>query len=249
MPTLQQVVPSIEILLAVSRPQLAHTLLRVVLNDASPDQLLRQIREDRYQGGLHPQNITGLDLYGTRKREVELVVLEAWNWLISNGLLVQQDLHDFSGFRALSLSGVSFYRDSSGLELAALRRVDKNDLHPDLHGPAIESFWRGSYDSSVFEAMKAVEVRVREASAMADGDLGVNLMRKAFDVKGGPLSDQTILVAERQSVLELFSGAIGAFKNPGSHRYVNYDADTCADLLVFASRLLRMVDKAKQATS
>jgi hypothetical protein len=39
---------------------------------------------------------------------------------------------------------------------------------------------RGEYDVAVFQAMKAVEVYVREAGGFAASDLGTDLMRRAF---------------------------------------------------------------------
>jgi hypothetical protein len=52
-------------------------------------------------------------------------------------------------------------------------------------------------------------------------DIGVALMRKAFDKSTGPLTDMSNPEAEREALAHLFAGAIGSYKNPHSHRTVN----------------------------
>jgi hypothetical protein len=50
---------------------------------------------------------------------------------------------------------------------------------------------RGNYADAVFSAFRAVEEAVREAGNFALTDIGVPLMRKAFDPTNGPLTDTT----------------------------------------------------------
>ena len=48
--------------------------------------------------------------------------------------------------------------------------------------------------------------------------------------------------AEQQSVMELFSGFIGVFKNPHSHRFLEIkDPLTAFEILSFANHLLNLV--------
>jgi len=47
--------------------------------------------------------------------------------------------------------------------------------------------------------MKAVEVAVREAGGLGADELGVNLMRKAFHIDNGPLTDMNAERGERQA--------------------------------------------------
>ena len=105
------------------------------------------------------------------------------------------------------------------------------------------SFTRGEFDAAAFQAMKAVEVSVREAASLAASDIGTKLMRKAFDVETGPLTDTAAELSERQALSDLFAGAIGTYKNPHSHRHVLLDdpADA-AEIVMLANHLLRIAD-------
>jgi len=68
-------------------------------------------------------------------------------------------------------------------------------------------------------------------------------MRKAFDADSGPLADMNVERSERESRAHLFAGAIGSYKNPHSHRYVDLDdAAEAAEIILMANHLLRIVD-------
>ena len=109
--------------------------------------------------------------------------------------------------------------------------------------PKVESFFsQGAYDTAVFEAFKQVEIAVRKAGGYAEADIGAKLMRKAFNVKNGDLVDENQGEAEREARFFLFAGAIGAYKNPGSHRDVEITAEEAVEMIALASLLLRIVD-------
>ena len=80
---------------------------------------------------------------------------------------------------------------------------------------------RGDLDEAVFAAFKAVEEAVRTAGGFGPTDIGVAIMRKAFDKINGPLSDQKQPEPEREALAHLFAGAIGSYKSPHSHRTVS----------------------------
>jgi uncharacterized protein (TIGR02391 family) len=103
-------------------------------------------------------------------------------------------------------------------------------------------FLRGDYDTDVFQAFKEVEISVRGAAGLGNDRLGCTLMREAFTPKNGSLSDAQEVPGEQTALMELFAGAIGYFKDPGSHREVELTAIEAAAEIMLAGRLLRVVD-------
>ena len=124
--------------------------------------------------------------------------------------------------------------------------LPKHQLHPIIAQKVWSIFLQGAYDSAVFEAFKQVEIAVRKAGGYAEKDRGTDLMRRAFHVDSGNLTDQNQHTAEKQARSDLFAGAIGSCKNPGSHRDVDLTAEEAAEMIIFASHLLRIVDSCKQ---
>jgi uncharacterized protein (TIGR02391 family) len=127
--------------------------------------------------------------------------------------------------------------------IRAARAFPKSLLHPAISNKVYSALMRGDLDDAVLAAFKAVEIAVREAGAYKATDIGVPLMRKAFDVKNGPLTDLTHPEAEREALGHLFAGAIGSYKNPHSHRTVNLtDPREAQQQVMLASHLLCIVD-------
>ncbi len=92
------------------------------------------------------------------------------------------------------------------------RRIPKETLHASIREDVWSLYHQGKYDTAVFEAMKAVEVAVREAGEMSDSLLGVKLMRAAFSPSpnAGPLTDANAEGGEQVARMELFAGAQSA---------------------------------------
>ena len=90
---------------------------------------------------------------------------------------------------------------------------------------------------------------VRKAGGYADTDYGTTLMGKAFHTDNGKLTDKNQQDSEKQARMLLFSGAIGSYKNPSSHREVEFAPEEAAEIIIIASHLLRIVDECKQRTS
>jgi uncharacterized protein (TIGR02391 family) len=102
---------------------------------------------------------------------------------------------------------------------------------------------RGDLDEAVFAAFKAVEEAVRKAGGFAATDIGVALMREAFDKNTGPLTEVSHPEPERDALAHLFAGAIRSYKNPHSHRTVNLsDLAEAQEQAMLATHLLRIVE-------
>jgi uncharacterized protein (TIGR02391 family) len=133
-------------------------------------------------------------------------------------------------------------------QFAKSRHLRREILNPRIADKVWSAFIRAEYDVAVFQAMKAVEVAVREASGFGADELGVKLMRRAFNVENGPLTDMNADMGERQACSDLFAGAIGSYKNSHSHRDVNLDnPDEAHELVMLANHLLRIVDQRRSA--
>jgi uncharacterized protein (TIGR02391 family) len=180
-----------------------------------------------------------------RSTEVELAIREAWAWLEGAALLVQDPRYGHS-VKTLSRRARKLANEPDPRRVRGVNRILKDSLHPKIRDDVWALYHRGKYDTAVFEAMKAVEVAVREAAGLAPADIGNDLMRRAFAVGGGPLTDAAAQPAERQARSDLFAGAIGSYKNPHSHRKVALDnPDEAAEIIMLANHLLRIVDVRK----
>lgn len=122
-------------------------------------------------------------------------------------------------------------------------------LHPLIVKKAYPALQREEFDTAVFRAFKSLEVRVRELSCLPTDLVGSALMRKAFDVDNGPLTDPKAPRAEREALSHLFTGAIGCYKNPHSHRDVELTFGEAFEMLLLASHLLQVLDRGKRRSS
>ena len=115
-------------------------------------------------------------------------------------------------------------------------------LHPKIADRCQSAFMASKYDSAVLEAFKAVEEAVREQAAAPATEFGVALVSYAMNPKNPRLRFSDI-PAEQEGYHALFRGAIGALKNPLSHRSVGHnDPVSVLEYLAFASLLMRLID-------
>jgi uncharacterized protein (TIGR02391 family) len=123
--------------------------------------------------------------------------------------------------------------------------LELSDLHEDLILKCEESFKAEMYDNCVFNALKLLENKVRERADMSESDIGVDLMNKVFS------PDQTMFaISEDEGEVNgwrsLFAGAMGALKNPHSHKFEEVTKREAFFILCFVSLLLDFVDELQE---
>jgi uncharacterized protein (TIGR02391 family) len=188
----------------------------------------------------------GLTLYPQeRQGEVNRVVVEGWEWLRSNGLLVPVDnsTNGANGWVRLSRRAEAIVARGGFQDYRRAMEFPKSMLHPAIADKVWFELARGDIEDAVFAAFKAVEIAVRKAAKLPETEIGVKLMRKAFDPGRGPLTDMNQEEGEREALSALFAGAMGSYKNPVSHRTVTVsELREAQEMVLLASHLLRIVD-------
>jgi uncharacterized protein (TIGR02391 family) len=241
----------------------ADSLLELTPDTLAPI-LLRIVAGDRQRGMFWPPIVTqvtigsgmtaeGQHAYAHHKQhQVDTLVAETFELLRRMGMIhPAPDTNGQNGWMVLSRDGEEAITGEDGFDrIRALRSFPKGLLHPAIANEAYAALQRGDFSGAVRDAFTAVEISVRDAGGFTTDDYGTDLMRKAFHEQTGPLTDQSLPKAERESFAHLFAGAIGAYKNRHSHRKVTIDDLREAQRQVLqASHLLHIVDAGKARRS
>ncbi len=234
MARLWEILPDPELVLSLEPEELAGVVLEY-LNDLPQDE---RGQLNRHNFSL-PHTVPGYPQQ--YQKRISKALMEAWAWLDREGLIAPEP----GGGEWIFVTRRG-QRMKAAADLRAYQRaglLPRQFLHPAVAGKVVAPFIRGDYEPAVFQAFKEVEVAVRKKSGLAATDIGVPLMRKAFDKDKGPLRDPGEPEGEREATAHLFAGAIGRYKNPGSHRDVTInDPGEAVRLLLLASQLLHIVD-------
>jgi uncharacterized protein (TIGR02391 family) len=245
MNSLPEAVPDVEYLLSLPVEELAILVLRFAEKQGQRG----MVHLGNFQSSLFRPNMGGHKYETNKDGEIELAVSEAWSWLEVQGLLISAPgTNGGTGWRVLSRKARAMKTDDDLRKYAKSRKINKDILNSRIAETVWSAFMRSEFDVAAFQAMKAVEVAVREAAGYGADEIGVSLMRKAFHEDTGPLTDLTAEKSERQARSALFAGAIGSYKNPHSHRDVDIqEADEAWEIVLLANHLLRIVDQRKAA--
>lgn len=173
-------------------------------------------------------------------------VSDALAWIDSRGLV--GPTAGLGSSQRLTARGRELAVDGQALtKLFAEERL-AGKLDPALETKVRLPFASGDYETACFTAMKEVEVAVRTAAGYDNSQYGTTMMQNAFSAKGngGPLTDSGAVNSEQVATMQLFAGAIGLFKNPPSHRTVDFaDPVEAAETIQLANLLLRVVRRAE----
>jgi uncharacterized protein (TIGR02391 family) len=241
MATLHELIPDPDVLLALAPEELGPFLLNVAKSQLQNGLVSFDNVSSTTVG--YGMAATRQSPYAGREREVGLALSEGWNWLVVQGLIVPASGIATTGFYVISRRGQALAADEDFQRFREAAAFPKTMLHPSIADKVWLALARGDLADAVFTAYRAVEEAVRKAGGYGDAEIGVELMRKAFDPKGGALADMNQEKGEREALSHMFAGAIGSYKNPHSHRTVNLtDPREAQEIVMHASHLLRIVE-------
>jgi uncharacterized protein (TIGR02391 family) len=232
MTTLHDLVPDFETLSSLQPEELAGIALELIQNPGNGP------------SRLHPQSIVSLETLGAYpqniRKQAEEIFFEGWHWLVQEGLIAPQPGNNEWHFVTRRGKKLRTRADLSAFVNSVI--LPRKLLHPRVAAVSWSPFLRAEYDTAVFQAFRELEIRIREAAKLKAEDYGVDLARKAFSENGGPLTDMSKPVSERQALAHLMAGALGSYKNPHSHRKVQVQAEEAVEMIMLSSHLLKIVD-------
>ena len=181
--------------------------------------------------------------------EEKQLLWEAVQEMTTAGLIVRDFTQSGDDFKVLTTKGRKLAEKNGDPEIYSLRLEDVVKDQELLERTG-DIFDLERYEESVFAAFKLVEEKVRAKASLGPLDIGTDLMSKALNPNTGKLlMPKAVLPAEQEAVHALFRGAIGLFKNPSSHRTVNYDDRlTAIKTIALAELLLKMLQDAQLKT-
>lgn len=225
-----------------------------VLMDMPPSELgpvLLKLAKDRIQNGMVLlSHITEMPSTAAHhypqhfRQQVNASISAAWDWLRNRGYIAPAPgLNGGNGWMLITKVGEQVCSASDLIRLRAKMAFPKELLHPKIADEVWAALRRNDLSGAAFFAFRQVEIEVREAGGYAHTDIGIALVRKAFDKNAGSLTDVRQPESERDALAHLFAGAIGSYKNPHSHRTVSLtDAREAQEQVLLASHLLSIVD-------
>lgn len=174
---------------------------------------------------------------------------EAWESARSDGLLAQAvSLNGNLDAYVVTRRGVELLAEDHPLAVLRAQRRLGVQLHDRLALRLRSLVRAGAFEQAAFDALREVEVRIRELAEdprdqRGNRMSGLALVNHAFG-DGGSLADPEADSGERRGLRDLFGGAFGAVRNPLGHRSVEWtDPTESAEMVLLADLLMRQLDR------
>lgn len=195
-------IPDVDVMLSLNVEDLALLLLELLQRDGDPGAVnCGNLNNEIWASG------SDTPLYSRERRhDVQQAITEAFMWLQSAVLLIPADPgnpgHGWFklGRRARQMKSADDYT-----AFREGRILPRELLHESIAERVRLLHTRGQYDTAVFEAMRQVEISVRQACGYGAGEIGVPMMRRAFGTRG-PLTDANAEAGEQDALMNLFVG-------------------------------------------
>jgi uncharacterized protein (TIGR02391 family) len=173
--------------------------------------------------------------------------LQAVEELRTGGFLVKDATQFSDSFLVLTPEGKDLVEKQRDPDVHGLR-LEQIVSDKELLAQCLTAFDDGNYEGAIFQAYKHVEERVRRVAGATEKDIGVDLITKALHPQNGKLIlPECKVPAEQEGAYNLFKGAIQFFKNPSSHRTVNYEnRDVAIKTIVLANVLLGILSTSQK---
>jgi len=142
--------------------------------------------------------------------EVAAAVSTAWGWLEVNGLICRNPKLD-SDWYMPTARGRDVQNHQAVRALISAEQLPETFLHPELLVHARPLFLQSRFETAIFEAFKALEIAIRSAAGLSDGDIGIQLAQAAFHPQNGQLTDTSAEAGERVALMHLMVGALGSY--------------------------------------
>lgn len=240
MPPIHFIVPDAETLLALETPEAALVLLQHLASGNEGCSPMRPV----LMGNFFNEAVNPANAYPMQyQAAITEHLIMAWQWLLRENLLIPAP-GNTAGWVCVSSRGHKAVAKEQFDKYRHAALLPRGILHPSMSATAFSAFLRGEYDIAIFAAFRALENMVRDVCKYPNQALGVKLMRDAFDVKNGPLTDKSLVPGEQQAMGDVYAGAIGLFKNPTSHRLNAFTgAEQAVSLVLFANSLIKQVEE------
>ena len=184
---------------------------------------------------------------GIINHETKHLLYEALHELFLQNIIMRDPYHEnFQHSFTLTSKGKEIAEKQLDIDEYSLR-LESFVFNEDLLDECQDDFNNGKYEKAIFSAYRLLEVKVREKAKLSANDLGTKLMDRAFKVGEGKLHISTCeTTSEETGIHALFRGAISTFKNPTSHRLVDYkDPKVALQILVLSELLLNLIEMAQ----